>query len=306
LQKKIILISFSFVLLFIDLLIGLYHITTTFNFLIIPDIAISVASIYMAGDIFLDVSYSVGKSFSFSEKYVGLFIVGFAAIVDEIAMSVMAAVENQGAVSFGTIQGSNAITLLAFFILIPLYYKSGISKFRLDAYVVTATAIILLILSFYFIKVPYYIGFITLAVFLFYDIKKSKSPGSKNVIVAEESYPSYFGILAIIVIVLASYNMIDAALIISEVLKITAFLSSFFLLGFFGSLPEIIMLSISLKDQRKNVSIGLITGSTLYKETILFSIIAFIGTLTFQDSFFSLILMMIFSVVLIIYTFIFS
>lgn len=123
---------------------------------------------------------------------------------------------------------------------------------------------------------------------------------------AEESYPSYFGILAIIVIVLASYNMIDAALIISEVLKITAFLSSFFLLGFFGSLPEIIMLSISLKDKRKNVSIGLITGSTLYKETILFSIIAFIGTLTFQDSFFSLILMMIFSVVLIIYTFIFS
>lgn len=157
--------------MFIDLLIGLYHITTTFNFLIIPDIAISVASIYMAGDIFLDVSYSVGKSFSFSEKYVGLFIVGFAAIVDEIAMSVMAAVENQGAVSFGTIQGSNAITLLAFFILIPLYYKSGISEFRLDAYVVTATAIILLILSFYFIKVPYYIGFITLAVFLFYVIK---------------------------------------------------------------------------------------------------------------------------------------
>ncbi len=290
----------------LDLLIGFYHITTRFNIIVIPDIAISVASIYMAGDIFLDVSYSVGKSMSFSEKYVGLFIVGFAAIVDEIAMSVMAAVENLGTVSFGTIQGSNAITLLAFFILIPLYYKSGISKFRLDAYVITATAIILLILSFYFIKLPYYIGFITLIIFLFYIIRKIKSSGGKNVIVAEEVYPPYFGLLAIIIIVMASYNMINAALIISHVLKITAFLSSFFLLGFFGSLPEIIMMYISLRDKRKNVSIGLITGSTLYKETILFSIIAFIGTLTFKDSIFSLILMVIFSIILIIYTIIFS
>jgi cation:H+ antiporter len=306
LQKKLILALFSFILLILDLLIGFYNITTKFNILIIPDIIISVASIYMAGDIFLDVSYSVGKSLSFSEKYVGLFIVGFAAIVDEIAMSVMAAVQNLGTVSFGTIQGSNVITLLAFFILIPLYYKSGISKFRLDAYVITATAIILLILSFYIIKLPYYIGFITLIIFLFYIAKKVKSPGSRNVIATEESYPSYYGILAIIVIILASYNMIDAALVISHVLKITAFLSSFFLLGFFGSLPEIMMMSISLKDKRKNVSIGLITGSTLYKETILFSIIAFIGTLTFKDSFFSLVLMVIFSIVLIIYTILFA
>jgi len=306
LQKRLILIFFLIILLILDLLIGFYNITTKFNILVIPDIVISVASIYMAGDIFLDVSYSVGKSLSFSEKYVGLFIVGFAAIVDEISMSVMAAVENQGAVSFGTIQGSNAITLLAFFILIPLYYKSGISKFRLDAYVITATAIILLILSFYFIKLPYYIGFITLIIFLFYIIKKVKSPGGRNVIETEESYPHYYGILAIMVIILASYNMIDSALVISHVLKITAFLSSFFLLGFFGSLPEIMMMSISLKDKRKNVSIGLITGSTLYKETILFSIIAFIGTLTFKDSFFSLILMVIFSIVLVIYTILFA
>jgi cation:H+ antiporter len=305
LLKKIVLVSFLLILLILDLLIGVYHITSKFNIFVIPDIAISIGSIYMAGDIFLDVSYKVGKSISFSEKHIGIFIVGFAAIVDEIVMSIMAAAEHLGTVSFGTIQGSNVITLLAFFILIPLYYRSGISKFRMDSYVILVTAIILLVISFYFVKIPFYLGFITLIIFIYYIMKKLKSQNSEQEVKVEDIYPSYFGILAVIVIVLASYNMINSALVVSNVLKINTFISSFFLLGFFGSLPEIIMMSIALKDKKEDLSIGMITGSTVYKETILFSIIAFIGTLTFYDSFFSIVLMVVFSLILIIYSIIF-
>lgn len=290
---------------FLDILIGVYHITSKYNIIVLPDVIISIASIYTAGDIFLDVSYNIGKSFSLSEKYVGLFIVGFAAIIDEIAMSVMAAVENLGSISLGTIQGSNVITLLAFFILIPLYYRTGISRYSIDSYVILATSIILLVLSFYFVKVPFYLGFITFFIFLFYIAKKTKSGVYGDVAQVEEVYPAYYGLLALISIALASYNMINSALIISYVTGINTFISSFFLLGFFGSLPEIMMMSIAMRDKRKDVSIGLITGSTVYKETILLSIIAFIGTLTFYNSIFSLIIMVIFSGVLIVYTQIF-
>lgn len=290
---------------FLDILIGVYHITSKYNIIVLPDVIISIASIYTAGDIFLDVSYNIGKSFSLSEKYVGLFIVGFAAIIDEIAMSVMAAVENLGSISLGTIQGSNVITLLAFFILIPLYYRTGISRYSIDSYVILATSIILLVLSFYFVKVPFYLGFITFFIFLFYIAKKTKSGVYGDVVHVEEVYPAYYGLLALISIALASYNMINSALIISYVTGINTFISSFFLLGFFGSLPEIMMMSIAMRDKRKDVSIGLITGSTVYKETILLSIIAFIGTLTFYNSIFSLIIMVIFSGVLIVYTQIF-
>lgn len=288
-----------------DLLIGIYHITNIYNFLIIPDIIISVASIYIAGDIFLDVSYKIGNSISFSEKYIGLFIVGFAAIVDEIVMSVMASAEHLGTISFGTIQGSNVITLLAFFIVIPFYSRSGLSRFRADSYILVGTSIIILIISFYLVHIPFYIGFITLIIFILYIIEKMRSPATENKIEIEEEYPAYYGILALLTIVFASYNMINSALIISQVLKINEFLSSFFLLGFFGSIPEIIMMSISLNHNKKDVSIGLITGSTVYKETILFSIIAFMGTLTLLNSLFSIILMVIFSVILIIYSIIF-
>ncbi len=291
---------------FLDILIGIYHITYEYNIITIPDILISVASIYTAADIFLDVSYSVGKSLSLSEKYIGLFIVGFAAIVDEIAMSVMAAVENLGTVSFGTIQGSNVITLLAFFILIPLYYRKGISRFGIDSYVILVTSIILLLLSFYFIKVPFFLGFITLIIFIFYIFKKTTSGTHEEIVHTEDIYPSYYGILALIIIGFASYNMINSALIISYVTGINTFVSSFLLLGFFGSLPEIMMMSIAMKDKRNDVSIGLITGSTVYKETVLFSIIAFIGTMTFYNSFFSLIIMVIFSFILVLYTIIFK
>jgi cation:H+ antiporter len=292
-------------LFFLDILIGVFHITSRYNIIVLPDVIVSIASIYTAGDIFLDVSYNIGKSFSLSEKYVGLFIVGFAAIIDEIAMSVMAAVENLGSISLGTIQGSNVITLLAFFILIPLYYRTGISRYSIDSYVILATSIILLVLSFYFVKVPFYLGFITFFIFLFYIAKKTKSGVYSDIVRVEEVYPAYYGLLALISIALASYNMINSALIISYVTGINTFISSFFLLGFFGSLPEIMMMSIAMRDKRKDVSIGLITGSTVYKETILLSVIAFIGTLTFYNSIFSLIIMVIFSGVLIVYTQIF-
>jgi cation:H+ antiporter len=274
--------------------------------MVIPDILISVASIYTAGDVFLDVSYSVGKSLAFSEKYIGLFIVGFAAIVDEIAMSVMATIEKRGTVSFGTIQGSNVITLLAFFILIPLYYRKGIARFRVDAYVILVTSLIFILLSFYFVRVPFYLGFITLIIFIYYIVKKSRSGGNDKVINVEEVYPPYYGIIALVSIALASYNMIDSAVIISDVTGINTFISSFLLLGFFGSLPEIMMMSISMRKGKNDVSIGLITGSTVYKETALFSVIAFIGTMTFYSSFFSMIIMVLFSVVLVIYTVIFK
>ena len=112
--------------------------------------------------------------------------------------------------------------------------------------------------------------------------------------------------MALIIIGFASYNMINSALIISYVTGINTFVSSFLLLGFFGSLPEIMMMSIATKDRRNDVSIGLITGSTVYKETILFSIIAFIGTMTFHNSFFSLIIMVIFSFILVLYTIVFK
>ncbi len=291
---------------FLDILIGIYHITSIYKILVLPDILISVASIYTGGDVFLDVSYSIGKSYSLSEKNIGLFIVGFAAIVDEIAMSVMAAIENLGTVSFGTIQGSNVITLLAFFILIPLYYRKGISRFRVDSYVILATSGILILLSFYFVKVPFYLGFITLIIFIYYIVKKSRSGTNDEVINVEEVYPSYYGIMALVSIALASYNMIDSAVIISQVTGINTFISSFLLLGFFGSLPEIMMMFISIKNGRNDVSVGLITGSTVYKETALFSIIAFIGTMTFYKSFFSMIIMVLLSIVLVIYTIIFK
>ncbi|WMT52124.1 MAG: hypothetical protein RE471_04410 [Ferroplasma sp.] len=290
---------------FLDILIGVYHITSTYNIIVIPDILISVASIYIGGDVFLDVSYGIGKSRSFSEKRIGLFIVGFAAIVDEIAMAVMAAIENLGTISFGTIQGSNVITLLAFFIIIPLYYRSGISRFRIDSYVILATSVILILLSFFFVKVPFYLGFITFIIFIYYIYRKSSAGTNDEVIKAEEVYPPYYGAIALVSIALASYNMINSAVIISQVTGINTFISSFLLLGFFGSLPEIMMMSISMRNGKNDVSVGLITGSTVYKETALFSIIAFIGTLTFSMSFFSMVIMILFSMVLVLYTVIF-
>ncbi len=294
-------------MLILDLLIFFFNITEKYNVLIIPGIAVSVISIFIAGDIFLDVSYKFGNSISISSKSVGLFIVGVAAIIDELSMSVMAALENLGSISFGAIQGSNVITLIAFFIIIPLFYRRGIKNFRIDSYLILITSVIIYILSLFIVRIPFYIGFITLFIFIFYILLINKQESNGKIIEkSDNDYSYYYGIFSIAVIIIASYNMVNAAYVIAYVFGINSFLSSFFLLGFFGSLPEIVMMFIAAKRNRKDVSVGLITGSTLYKETIVFSLASFAGTLTFYNSFFSIITMVIFSCILLIYTVLFK
>ena len=294
-------------MLILDLLIFFFNITEKYNVLIIPGITVSVISIFIAGDIFLDVSYKFGNSRAISSKSVGLFIVGIAAIIDELSMSIIAAFENLGPISFGAIQGSNVITLIAFFIVVPLFYRKGIKNFRIDSYLILITSIIIYILSLFIVGIPFYIGFITLFIFIFYILLINKQESNEKIIEkSDNDYSYYYGIFSIIVIIIASYDMVNSAYVIAYVFRINSFLSSFFLLGFFGSLPEIVMMFIAAKRNRKDVSIGLITGSTLYKETIVFSLAAFVGTLTFYNSFFSIITMIIFSVVLLLYTVLFK
>ncbi len=273
--------------------------------MILPDILISIFSIYIAGDIFLSVSYRLGDAMKLSQKSTGLFIVGFAAIIDEIIMAGMAAYQHLGSVSFGVIQGSNILTLLGFFIVASLFLRSGLRNFRFDAIIMAVSSIIIFFIALYVTKVPYYAGFFTLLPFIIYVIKKWKE-NSAGIPMEEKKYPYYYGIMTVAIIILASYNMINSALVLSSLLHINNFVSSFFLLGFFGSLPELIMMTISMKNGKHDVSAGLITGSTVYKESILFSIIAFTGTLSLENSFYSIIMMIVFSFVLFLYTAIFK
>ncbi len=305
--KRVFLIVSFIYLSIIDIFIYINNIAFIHNLLLIPDIIVSIISIYFASDVFLDVASDFGNRISISSRSVGIFIVGFAAIFDEISMSLMAAIQGYGAISFGAIQGSNTISLLAFFIIIPLYFRSGISKFRTDAYLIIGSSLFLYILSIFFIKIPFYFGFITLVIFLIYmsRVRKEEDNGE----IAEYSnteYSYFFGLLSLFVIIVASYNMINSSTIISYIFGINNFLSSYILLGIFGSIPEISMMIISAAKNRKNISIGLITGSTLYKETFVFSLAAFTFELTFSGSYFSLILMIIFSIILFVYTLIFK
>ncbi len=305
-KKIFIIISFIY-LSIIDIFIYLYNITFLHNLLLIPNIILSIMSIYFASDIFLDVASDFGNRISISSRSVGIFIAGFAAIFDEVSMSLMAAIQGYGSISFGAIQGSNTVTLLAFFIIIPLYFKSGISRFKTDAYLIVGSSLLLYMLSIFYVKIPFYVGFITLAIFLVYMYRVKKEEDNVEIVETPNSeYSVIFGLLSLLVIIIASYNMINSATIISYVFGINNFLSSYILLGIFGSIPEISMMIISAAKNRKNISIGLITGSTLYKETFVFSLAAFTLELNFRGSYFSLVLMIILSIILVVYTVIYK
>ena len=187
------------------------------------------------------------------------------------------------------------------------HFKSGISRFKTDAYLIVGSSLLLYMLSIFYVKIPFYVGFITLAIFLVYMYRVKKEEDNVEIVETPNSeYSVIFGLLSLLVIIIASYNMINSATIISYVFGINNFLSSYILLGIFGSIPEISMMIISAAKNRKNISIGLITGSTLYKETFVFSLAAFTLELNFRGSYFSLVLMIILSIILVVYTVIYK
>ncbi|WP_287950484.1 hypothetical protein [Acidiplasma sp.] len=299
-KKSIIIYLFS--LLIYDILVLFYRIDIRFKFVIIFAILISITGIYLSSDIFTDVAAKIGKKLEFSGKTVGILILGIASIFDEIVMSLMAALEGHGEISFGSIQGSNTVVMLAFFIIIPFYYMKTLKTYRLDAVFILASSIIILAFSFIYEDIPAYIGIIPMIIFIIYFYIINRKNVKTNTAPEFEDYPYIYGLISLLVIVLGSYAMISSAIVISDIFNITSFFASFILLGVFGSIPEITMVGISLHRHRVGESTGLITGSTVYKNTLVFALAAFTSELTLKNSYFSIILMLIISIIFLIIT----
>lgn len=298
-RKSYILFS---IFLSIVLFFLIYFNLSRYALFLVPGIIISTAGLYVGGELFLDEAVNAGKAFRISHRATGIYFVSAGAIIDEIVISILAAARGQGGISFGTIQGSNIITLFFFLVVIPLIYRTGFKGFRLDSVMLIILMTITIIASFYFTKVPWEFAIVLFALFAVYlYVVRDKTEPS---FVEENGEPFQIipAILSIILIILASDEIVTYAQSLSLILNVPSFVSGFFVTGVGGSLPELIMVMLAVRRGGRDITTGIITGSTIYKSSLVLAIATLFGTIYFTGTQLSIYFMLLLSFVLLFYT----
>lgn len=243
-------------------------------------IILSVYSLYISGDEFMDGAIIFGHRYGISNRSVGTYIISLGAVIDEFAVVMASSINGYGDMSFGTIQGSNVITMVIFLFVLPIVMKRNFREFRFDGLIMLVISFLALLFSFLFSLVPWYAGVAFIALYIIYGTfnrsgKKESIPGMKD-----ENVNYATMAVAIILLIFASEAIVTYTRDVASLFNISEFVSGFIITGLAGSLPEIIMFAISLRNDRRESTVGIVTGTTIYKGALVLGLAILFGTVS--------------------------
>ena len=241
---------------------------------------ISIITLVISSDLFVDEARSLSSKFHISSSSMGKFILGTGAVLDEIAVVLDSSLRGFGGISFGTIEGSNILTLVILIIMIPLVV-TGISRKQAGGAVLVLLASSI-VLPLAFLPVHYTLIFapFLILIFLLY-VFTGNSHGH-----VEDEKQNKFSIpimaLSVLLLALSSNALVIYTDRISAISGISSFASGFIVTGIAGSLPEITMFLTSIRKVDGQAAMGVVIGSTIYKGTFLLAISMFITRIYFH------------------------
>lgn len=253
-------------------------------------IILGIIALYISGDVFLEESLHAGIKHGISSKSVGTYIISFGAVIDEFAVVFSSSIRGYGSLSFGTIQGSNVITLIIFLSVLALVARRNFSGFRKDGYVLVAVSLVALAMSLQWIRDPWYLGIPMIAIYAIYVMMNRGSAG--DLPHRTETRVDYAAMVAaLILLALAAEALVDYTVAISRIAGIASFYSGFIITGVAGSIPEIIMFGLIIVRRDGDATLGITTGTTIYKGSLILGISILFGTVDLSVGRWSIILM---------------
>lgn len=263
---------------------------------------IALFSLYLGGDSFVDNARELGKRRKISSKSIGAYLLSLGAVIDEFSVIFVASYHGYGDISFGTLQGSNIVTLAVFLIILPFAFSGTYRRFLRDGLILLVSSVLLLLLAFIYPIIPWYIGVAMAGVFLIYMYTgRGGAPPIEEEYVHMEYSPLSI-LVALVLLALASEAIVNYTNGLSLSFNIPPFLSGFIITGFAGSLPEIIMFFLGIKKGDRDVTLGIVTGSTLYKATLIMGATMLFGIIDLRVSYWSIYFMIMLSAVFMVFT----
>lgn len=245
-------------------------------------------------DYFVDGSSNLAKFFKIPTLIIGLTIVAFGTSAPEAAVSIMASLENNNAISIGNVVGSNICNLLLVLGVSSLFHPIKTTKkvISRDYLVSILSSIILLIMVIEEFMTGGNIahisrseGFVLLCVLIIYVYALiADSISTKKKLEVEKrkfTVKDFVWIIGGLVAILVGGNLVvNSAVNIATSCHISENLIAITIVAIGTSLPELVTSVIAAKKNEADIAIGNVIGSNIFNILFVLGMSATISPLT--------------------------
>jgi len=253
----------------------------------------SLIILVFSSDAFFDNAVPMFRSRGIGDMYAGTIFVGFASVLDEIALSASSLIFRHPEIGIGAVEGSNLITMAFFTVIVAVSYLEVAGEFTLDMLVLLVLTILSMVFAEIFVHIPWFYSIALFVPFVVYLV--IKAGGSKEAGYGPQEYSNIVLIVSFFLIFLSSDTLVRSTIGIASYTGINLVDLSAYGIGMVSSFPEIIMILVSLRGGRKVVSMGIFTGSTVYKMSLIPGIIIVSEPTGFSDIFYMLLAILVMS-----------
>lgn len=289
-----------------------------FNFLFV---AIGIAMLVVGGDLLIDGGSNIGKRFGMSDRIVGLTICAVGTSMPEVFVSVTSAMGGNADVAVGNIVGSNMANLLLILgitaVILPMNLAHRTTRFEVPLSIV---AIMIFAL---FANTNGYIGAVEggvlLACFAFFIVNSvlsgqhededDKAAGIEQVQEPVKKHSVLRDLIFIAgSIALLKYGadfVVDNAVIIASELGVSQRIIGLTIVSIGTSLPELVTSTVAAFKGNTDAAVGNVVGSNISNLFLVAGAPALFSPVGFSAAYnLDLILLGIFSICLVVFTFI--
>ncbi len=244
---------------------------------------IGLALLITGAEIFLNSVDKFGIAWRISPVIMGLTVVAFATGAPELAISLQAAIEGRPDLVLGNIIGSNISNILLILGVTGLFAPLAITNriIKRDVPMVIAASLLMFLLAMDGILSPMD-GFIILlalvvySLYIYFQVKSDRknnqrddlSKAAKEILKNNPAkfYTKYIFLLIVglVMIVMGSRLMVDAAVTIAEILGVSELIIGLTIVSIGTSLPEVATSTAAARKGDYDTAIANVLGSNLY------------------------------------------
>jgi len=245
-------------------------------------IFVSLFFLYYGGELLVTGSLRLAQAFKISPFIIGATVIGFGTSTPELAVSLMASLQDSGDLALGNIIGSNITNIGLVLGLTALVVPLTIEKQRFidesPPLIITSLIIVVFAWNNYLGRTE---GFIMICLLVIYLWRAFQTKEKTDLGLSEDHlFPEYGGssfqtllvILGIIMLILGANWMVEGATGIARKLVVSEWFIGVSIVALGTSLPELVSSLIAAKKGHGEMAIGNVFGSNI------FNILMVIGT----------------------------
>ena len=256
-------------------------------------LAIGFLMLVKGADWFVEGTAQIAAQFKIPQLVIGLTIVAMGTSAPETAVSITAALKDNGGIAIGNVVGSNILNVLIILgitaVIINVKVQESTLKIEIPFMILVTVVLYIAGLTNHYVY--FYEGIVLLALFvtyLLYLFRMAKK-GKEQELPPKKQEPIWqlavISILGIVFIVLGSNVTVDAATSIAKFFGMSERFIGLTIVALGTSLPELVTSIMAAVRGKADIAIGNIVGSNIFNVLFVIGTASLITPVIFQPQF---------------------